>query len=418
MVKVHNFYDRKTAEKRCNNLTDKVEIHAFRSSYRRHRMTFCMQASSLAVAIAVLVVCLMTAAPAYAKINIPTDMTASPLCVSGQCATPFTAKLLMFEEFGLQTLPSPHSGSSTSGLPVPANCQSTPDGQVLDGFLKQQIQPFPTRLANDVLSNAWASKIKGCGLLPGNTQGVTEGRPSGEQFAHQRWDEFFPQVYFQSATSGARINGGLRDNYQRHKYNIGEFKSGGLYYLTHGTTAGIEVKIHPALPAQNANSVWTFDGDFPPKLLMARYGEPLLFRHYNALPIDVAANNGFGSHHLSTHEHNGHQPAESDGYAHAFSYPGEFYDYHWPMILAGHDSINIGALDPRAGAPDGNGGIHTIAGDWRETMSTHWFHDHMLDFTAQNVYKGSAAMMNYYSALDRGREPKDMLAERFGTRLG
>jgi hypothetical protein len=31
-------------------------------------------------------------------------------------------------------------------------------------------------------------------------------------------------------------------------------------------------------------------------------------------------------------------------------------------------------------------------------MSTHWFHDHMLDYTAQNVYKGCAAMMNYYSA--------------------
>jgi FtsP/CotA-like multicopper oxidase with cupredoxin domain len=37
-------------------------------------------------------------------------------------------------------------------------------------------------------------------------------------------------------------------------------------------------------------------------------------------------------------------------------------------------------------------------------MSTHWFHDHMLDFTAQNVYKGNAVMMNYYSALDRGNE--------------
>jgi FtsP/CotA-like multicopper oxidase with cupredoxin domain len=38
-------------------------------------------------------------------------------------------------------------------------------------------------------------------------------------------------------------------------------------------------------------------------------------------------------------------------------------------------------------------------------MSTHWFHDHMLDFTATNVYKGNAAMFNMYSAMDRGREP-------------
>ncbi|MGA0839436.1 MAG: multicopper oxidase domain-containing protein, partial [Pseudomonadales bacterium] len=41
---------------------------------------------------------------------------------------------------------------------------------------------------------------------------------------------------------------------------------------------------------------------------------------------------------------------------------------------------------------------------WRETMSSLWFHDHMHDFTAQNVYKGSAAAMNLYSAVDRGNE--------------
>ena len=45
-----------------------------------------------------------------------------------------------------------------------------------------------------------------------------------------------------------------------------------------------------------------------------------------------------------------------------------------------------------------------LRGDWKETMSTHWFHDHMLDYTAQNVYKGNAAMMNYYSSVDRGNE--------------
>ena len=40
-------------------------------------------------------------------------------------------------------------------------------------------------------------------------------------------------------------------------------------------------------------------------------------------------------------------------------------------------------------------------------MSTHWLHDHKLDFTAQNVYKGNAAMMNYYSSIDRGNEAID-----------
>src|SRR4029078_457058 len=37
-------------------------------------------------------------------------------------------------------------------------------------------------------------------------------------------------------------------------------------------------------------------------------------------------------------------------------------------------------------------------------MSTHCFHDHMFSFTAQNVYKGNAAMFNIYSGLDRGNE--------------
>ncbi len=93
------------------------------------------------------------------------------------------------------------------------------------------------------------------------------------------------------------------------------------------------------------------------------------------------------------------------------------------MQLAGYDTVNTSATDPRAAAPcspgetmlvndgpvatekpcDANGRIQ-LRGDYRETMSTHWFHDHMLDFTAQNVYKGNAVMFNYYSALDRGNE--------------
>ena len=209
---------------------------------------------------------------------------------------------------------------------------------------------------------------------------------------------------------GARDNGGFRDLLQDHRYSAGEFAPGGLYHNTvgapgfDGTTQGVPVRFHPLMPVQQQDALWTFDGTLPPKLLQVRYGEAVLFRHYNALPVDVATNRGFGLHTLSTHEHNGHSPAESDGYTNAFFFPGQFYDYRWPLVLAGHDSINTDASDRRAGRPDGRGGITNIAGDWRETMSTHWFHDHMLDFTAQNVYKGSAAMMNYYSALDRGNE--------------
>jgi FtsP/CotA-like multicopper oxidase with cupredoxin domain len=149
-------------------------------------------------------------------------------------------------------------------------------------------------------------------------------------------------------------------------------------------------------------------------------------RNYNLLPIDVTANNNFGEHTITTHEHNGHNPGEVDGFAGAYFFPGEFYDYRWPMTLAGYDSINTDASDPRAATPCSLGETLMIpdpitgtpkpklcdpatltvriAGDWRETMSTHWFHDHMIDRTSENVYKGNAAMMNYYSAIDRGKE--------------
>jgi FtsP/CotA-like multicopper oxidase with cupredoxin domain len=205
----------------------------------------------------------------------------------------------------------------------------------------------------------------------------------------------------------------LRDKKQRHDYKLGEFAPGGLYHNTvgvagfDGTTAGIPIKFHPDMPKQEPTSIFTFDGTLPPKLLQVRYGEATLMRHYNALPIDPSANNGFGLHTISTHEHNGHTPAESDGYTNAFFFPGQFYDYRWPIQLAGYDTINTDASDPRAGRPDGNGGITNIRGDYRETMSTHWFHDHMLDFTAQNVYKGNATMMNYHSSIDRGNEAID-----------
>jgi FtsP/CotA-like multicopper oxidase with cupredoxin domain len=158
------------------------------------------------------------------------------------------------------------------------------------------------------------------------------------------------------------------------------------------------------MPTQQPNSVWTFNGTIPPKLMLGRYGEPILFRHHNRLPADVTQNNGFGRNTLSTHEHNGHHGAENDGFTGAYFFPNQFYDYHYPFVLAGFTTINATATDPKAGSPNGSGGITKVPGDWHETMSTHWFHDHMFSFTAQNVYKGDAGMLNIYSALDRGNE--------------
>ena len=94
--------------------------------------------------------------------------------------------------------------------------------------------------------------------------------------------------------------------------------------------------------------MWTFNGTIPPKLLIGRYGEPILFRHHNRLPVDVTQNNGFGRHTISTHEHNGHHGAENDGFTGAFFFPSQFYDYHWPIVLAGF-SIDEHRRDRSAG---------------------------------------------------------------------
>jgi len=344
-----------------------------------------------------------------AVFNVPTNGPPSPL----YGARPFTQQMLRFEEFGTAPLdldaPKPANWKT---LPAPADAQSAPDGGMLEDFLAQSMWPNPSVFANDRDLNPWQSEIEAFVGRALNDP-PAEGRPPGLGWSHQRWDDFTPTEYFQSAQAGARVNGGFRDGLQKHGYSAGEFGPGGLYHNTvgakgfDGTTDGIAIRFHPKMPVQNHESLWTFDGTLPPKLLNARYGETVLFRHYNALPIDVAANQGFGVHTITTHEHNGHNPAESDGYANSFFFPGQYYDYRWPMTLAGSDTINTDADDPRAGSPDGNGGINKIPGDWRETMSTHWFHDHMLDFTAQNVYKGNAAMMNYYSAIDRGNEGLD-----------
>lgn len=380
--------------------------------------------------------------------NYPTNGKPSPLFG----AQPFTQLLLLFEEFGPErldpalpppsvTFPVPTLGAAPAQDPD-VIARSSPNGNALEAFLKQPgLYPFPSQYANVLDRNPWKAQIEL--FLNRNSVGSpAEGRPPGKGWSHQRWNEFYPQAAFKTAQAGARINQGLRDRKQLHNYAVGEFGPGGLYYQTSdipttiGTTKGIDPRFHPNFPQQNHKSLWTFDGTFPPKLLMVRYGQPVLMRHYNALPIDPAANAGFGLHTLSTHEHNGHSPAESDGFANAYFFPGQYYDYRWPVQLAGYDTINSRAQDPRAAFPcapgetlyvnDAAPGIKTcengsikIRGDWRETMSTHWFHDHMLDFTAQNVYKGNAAMMNYYSALDRGNEAlQDGVNLRFPSGAG
>jgi FtsP/CotA-like multicopper oxidase with cupredoxin domain len=223
-------------------------------------------------------------------------------------------------------------------------------------------------------------------------QGPKEGRPPGPMWAHQGWADFPPVVAVEAFQEGANTC----DDYDPDVPSSGN--SGILQ------TDPVRPCFHPQMPNQSGTAMWTFEGNAPPNLLLVRYGEPVLFRHHNKLPAKVTDNNGFGRNTITTHEHNGHHGAENDGFTGAYFYPGQFYDYHWPIVLAGFRSVNQYATDPKAATPRDDGGLDLVPGDWHETMSTHWFHDHMFSFTAQNVYKGIAGMFNIYSGLDRGAE--------------
>src|SRR5690242_14438229 len=97
---------------------------------------------------------------------------------------------------------------------------------------------------------------------PVTHRGPMEGRPPGEVFAHQRWNEFFPKVG----------------------------------YLISLNQVAPNTRFHPNFPAQNPNSVWTYGtghsarGTLPPMLIRGRYGEPILTRIYQNLPVNRADN--------------------------------------------------------------------------------------------------------------------------------
>ena len=276
--------------------------------------------------------------------------------------------------------PSPLFGVQAFSTPMPRFDVIARGTNPLGGDLS----PVPTALSNQTQQPVDPA-------LGGGT-GPIEGRPPGPIWAHQQFNLFPPRVSVEMSQAQAQTNTVYNPGCDS-KYNSGI-----------DPTSPLPCKFHPQLPTQDPNSVWTFNGTIPPKLIQGRYMEPILFRHHNTLPADVNQNNGFGRHTISTHEHNGHHGAENDGFTGAFFFPNLFYDYHWPIVLAGLLEINTDATDRMAATPDDNGGSTKIPGDWHETMSTHWFHDHMFTFTSQNVYKGNAAMFNIYSALDRGNE--------------
>jgi FtsP/CotA-like multicopper oxidase with cupredoxin domain len=134
------------------------------------------------------------------------------------------------------------------------------------------------------------------------------------------------------------------------------------------------------LPQQ---TIWGFDGISPGPTYVEHYGTPILVRNVNNLPT---ANGGFGLNSVSTHLHNGHTPSESDGFPCDYFAQGQYYDQYYPNVLAGFNSD------------------HQPTGDVNESLSTLWYHDHRVSFTAQNTYKGLAGFYLLFNQFDTGNE--------------
>jgi FtsP/CotA-like multicopper oxidase with cupredoxin domain len=161
--------------------------------------------------------------------------------------------------------------------------------------------------------------------------------------------------------------------------------------------ANPNVIVHPALPAQ---TLWGFNlggADLntdpaisPGPVIVTRYGTPALVRRFNQLP-PAGENGGFGVPEVSTHLHNFHSAPDSDGgpcdpVQQRFFFRGQYYDYFYNMQFAGW------------------GSTHPPNGDIREALGFLWYHDHRVDHTAENTYKGLVGFHFAFNDFDTGNE--------------
>ncbi|SDS23967.1 spore coat protein A [Friedmanniella luteola] len=114
--------------------------------------------------------------------------------------------------------------------------------------------------------------------------------------------------------------------------------------------------------------VWGYDGLFPGPTLRARRGERVVVTHHNDLPVPTVV-----------HLHGGHTPAASDGF------PTDLVLPAGPAATSrtGHGGMPHGAGDVRRGTRE-----HVYPGD--QPAATLWYHDHRMDFTAPQVWRGLA----------------------------
>ena len=113
--------------------------------------------------------------------------------------------------------------------------------------------------------------------------------------------------------------------------------------------------------------VWGYEGIFPGPTIEARHGRQTVIRHRNELPVPTVV-----------HLHGGKTPPEHDGY---------------PTDVV----MPVGSRESGHGNHGGHAELNVIGEgtfDYKYPMdqsaATLWYHDHRLDFTGPQVYKGLA----------------------------
>jgi FtsP/CotA-like multicopper oxidase with cupredoxin domain len=146
------------------------------------------------------------------------------------------------------------------------------------------------------------------------------------------------------------------------------------------------------------STIYGFNGTFPGPMINAEYGKPVIVRFENHLdenPLNLDRQD-FGTKDFTflTHLHNGHTAPESDGnphYSKLFGPKAEGYP-----VKSFVDNLYLNW-------PAGN--------DDREKQSFFWFHDHRMDQTGSNVYKGMVGLYPIYDPknnLDAGDETQGL----------
>jgi spore coat protein A, manganese oxidase len=138
---------------------------------------------------------------------------------------------------------------------------------------------------------------------------------------------------------------------------------------TDGTTDFYEINQREAvseiLPGLRT-PILGYDGIFPGPTIESRSGRRTVVRHVNKLTVPIAV-----------HLHGGHTPAASDGYPIDLVLPVGADPHAW------HHRNHISAGDLSEGSRD-----YVYPLDQR--AATLWYHDHRMDFTGPQVYRGLA----------------------------